>query len=198
MIRHAQEDGTTERARPTDAATEEALGVILELLRTRTDRDLSRYKRATLLRRIRRRMEAAGHVDFTSYIASFDQNPAELQALAADLLIHVTSFFRDRAAYEALAKHVISKIVREHPSETPLRAWTPGCSTGEEAYSLAILFFEEFAAQKRKLKLQIFASDVSSDTVAFAATASIRRRSPARCLRSGSPVSSPGKSAAIA
>ncbi len=88
--------------------------------------------------------------------------------LAKDLLINVTSFFRDSKAFELLAEEVIPDLVHRHTSDRPLRIWVAGCSTGEETYSLAMLFLEEIAAAKRNIKLQVFASDVDEDAVALA------------------------------
>src|SRR5207302_6580878 len=85
-----------------------------------------------------------------------------------DLLINVTSFFRDPKAFELLAREVIPDLVHRQPLDRPLRFWLAGCSTGQETYSLAMLFFEEIAAAKRNIKLQVFASDVDEDAVAVA------------------------------
>ncbi|HKM73924.1 MAG TPA: CheR family methyltransferase [Stellaceae bacterium] len=90
----------------------------------------------------------------------------ELEQLAKDFLIHVTSFFRDPGAFEGLARTVIPDLV-QHAEDRPIRVWVPGCSTGEEAFSLAMLFLEEFAAAKRAVKLQIFASDIGADALDF-------------------------------
>ncbi|MGB9646851.1 MAG: CheR family methyltransferase, partial [Stellaceae bacterium] len=92
----------------------------------------------------------------------------ELELLAKDLLINVTSFFRDSSAFEFLAKEVIPDLVHRHSLDRPLRIWVAGCSTGEETYSLAILLLEAIAAGKRNIKLQVFASDVDEDAVALA------------------------------
>jgi len=88
--------------------------------------------------------------------------------LAKDLLINVTSFFRDSKAFEVLAEEVIPDLVHRHPSDRPLRIWVAGCSTGEETYSLAMLFLERSRRAKRNIKLQVFASDVDEDAVAVA------------------------------
>ena len=96
------------------------------------------------------------------------ENPAELELLAKDLLINVTSFFRDPKAFEFLAEEVIPDLVRRHPPDRPLRIWVAGCSSGEETYSLAMLFLEEISAAKRNIRLQVFASDVDEDAVALA------------------------------
>ena len=93
---------------------------------------------------------------------------SELDLLAKDLLINVTSFFRDPKVFDLLAKKIIPDLVRSHPADQPLRIWIAGCSTGEETYSLAMLFREQIAAAESNVKLQIFASDVDPDAVASA------------------------------
>ena len=94
--------------------------------------------------------------------------PNERDQLSRDLLINVTGFFRDAAVFDFLAKSVIPDLVRDHPLDRPLRIWVAGCSSGEETYSLAMLFREQIDASKRDVKLQIFASDVDPDAVASA------------------------------
>ncbi len=141
---------------------------IVDLLRRKTAHDFALYKPGTLLRRIERRMTLAGADDSARYLDMLRQNPAELELLAKELLINVTSFFRDPKAFELLAEEVIPDLVRRHPADRPLRTWVAGCSTGEETYSLAMLFLEEIAAAKRNIKLQVFASDVDEDAVALA------------------------------
>jgi two-component system CheB/CheR fusion protein len=169
LISYAQHPYVTvdRKAVPRDDETDKSLAAIVNLLRSRTSHDFSRYKQSTLLRRISRRMAAAGIEDLEGYFKALRKDGRELDLLAKDLFVHVTSFFRDPTAYEALAKAVIPELVRQHVGNRPIRIWVPGCSTGEEAYSLAMLFFEEFAAVKRNLKLQIFASDASADAVAY-------------------------------
>ncbi len=160
--------------RPSDAeqaAHEGAEGRFLEILglvRTKTGQDFSLYKAGTLTRRIERRMAMAGITETASYIDKLNAEPSELDSLAHDLLINVTEFFRDAAAFQALAESVIPEMVASQPQDRPLRIWTPGCSTGEEAYGLAILFLEAIAVSKRALKLQVFASDVDPHAIAFA------------------------------
>ena len=169
LIRYAHHPYVTAGgpAIPSEDDEDQALADIIELLRTRTLRDFTRYRRATLLRRIRRRMAAAGIQRIADYIATLRQDTRELELLAKDFLIHVTSFFRDPAAFEGLAKTILPGLVGR-AEDQPIRVWVPGCSTGEEAYSLAIMFIEEFAAQKRGVKFQIFASDISEEALAFA------------------------------
>ena len=113
-------------------------------------------------------MALAAVDDSGRYLDMLRQDSGELELLAKDLLINVTSFFRDPKAFELLAKEVIPDLVHRHPSDRPLRIWVAGCSTGEETYSLAMLFLEETAAAKRNIKLQVFASDVDEDAVALA------------------------------
>ena len=148
--------------------TENRLLQILDLVRRKTRQDFSLYKKGTLERRIERRMAMAAIADPGRYIERLQSDPAELDRLSHDLLINVTEFFRDAAAFEVLEASVIPDIVAEQPLDHPLRIWVPGCSTGEEAYSLAILFLEAIEASRRKIKLQVFASDVDTNSVAFA------------------------------
>ena len=145
------------------------LAEIVDLLCTKTSHDFSLYKPGTLLRRIERRMALAGADDSGGYLGRLRQDPGELELLAKDLLINVTSFFRDSSAFEFLVNEVIPDLVhRQVPLDRPLRVWVAGCSTGEETYSLAMLFLEEIAAAKRNIKLQVFASDVDEEAVALA------------------------------
>ena len=152
---------------PTDYPPDR-LAEIINLVRTKTSHDFALYKPGTLSRRIERRMALAGIDDSRRYLDMLRENPAELELLAKDLLINVTSFFRDPKAFELLAQEVIPDLVRRHPPDRPLRIWVAGCSTGEETYSLAMLFLEEITAAKRNIKLQVFASDVDEDAVALA------------------------------
>ena len=113
-------------------------------------------------------MAMAGIEDANRYLDLLTQDQAELQRLADDLLINVTRFFRDAAAFELLAEKIVPEFVRAQPPDRLIRIWVAGCSTGEEAYSIAMLFLEEIATAQRNMKLQIFATDVDEDAVAFA------------------------------
>ncbi len=144
------------------------LGPVIDLLRTRTAHDFTFYKRGTLRRRIERRMMTAAIADGGRYFDILGKDPDELELLAKDVLINVTSFFRDPKAFELLAEQIVPDLVRRHQPDHPLRIWVAGCSTGEETYSLAMLFVEEIAATKLKVALQVFASDVDADALAFA------------------------------
>jgi two-component system CheB/CheR fusion protein len=150
---------------------------IIALLRERLGHDFSLYKPGTLLRRIERRIGLAGPstsgsgsgpAGMADYLKRLQDDAQELDLLAKDLLINVTSFFRDPQVFDYLAESVIPALVRDCKPGQPLRIWTAGCSTGEETYSLAMLLREEIDAQKVNIKLQIFASDLDSEAVATA------------------------------
>ncbi|MBN8915394.1 MAG: response regulator [Rhizobiales bacterium] len=159
------------RARqPADAPAPSALARIVALLRASTAFDFTLYKPGTLQRRTERRMALAamGTGEMDRYLEVLRKDPVELDLLAKDLLINVTGFFRDPEVFMALEEKIIPDLVRDHPPGRPLRVWVPACSTGEEAYSLAMLFFEAIAALKRSVHVQVFASDVDPDAVAKA------------------------------
>ena len=151
-------------------STPKWLPEIIELLHTTTGHDFRLYKSGTLQRRIERRMAmAAIETDgMERYLEALRSNPDELELLASDLLINVTSFFRDRQAFDLLAETIVPDLVQRQSSDQPLRIWIAGCSTGEETYSLAMLFREAITAAKSNVKLQVFASDIDSDAVASA------------------------------
>ena len=141
---------------------------IVDLLRKKTAHDFSLYKPGTLERRVERRMAMAGIGSAKDYLAWLVRDPAELDLLSQDMLINVTGFFRDAAVFDFLAISAIPDLVRDHPSDRPLRIWVAGCSSGEETYSIAMLFREAIDASDRDLKLQIFASDVDPEAIAIA------------------------------
>ena len=142
----------------------------IDLLRARTAHDFRLYKPGTLQRRIERRMAMAGVAasDAARYLDTLRSDAAELNRLATDLLINVTSFFRDPKVFDLLAAKIIPDLVKDRGPDQPLRVWIAGCSTGEETYSLAMLFHEAIAATGRNVKLQVFASDIDPDAVAGA------------------------------
>jgi two-component system CheB/CheR fusion protein len=143
---------------------------IVELLRTTTVHDFTRYKAGTLRRRVQRRMALASLKpdEMQRYFDRLRTDASERDLLAKDLLINVTSFFRDPTVFATLSETVIPELVRGHLADRPLRIWVAGCSTGEETYSIAILFLEQISLAKRPIKLQVFASDVDADAVAVA------------------------------
>nr|MBW4056666.1 PAS domain-containing protein [Pseudomonadota bacterium] len=155
----------------TDLALEEkdksALEKVLILLRARTGQDFSLYKKNTVYRRIERRMSIHQIDKIISYVRYLQENPQEVELLFKELLIGVTSFFRDPEAWEHLQKEALPTLLEERPVGGILRAWSAGCSTGEEAYSLAIAFKEtlEQVRPKESFSLQIFATDLDRDAI---------------------------------
>ena len=148
--------------------TENALKKIFVLLRAQTGHDFSLYKPGTILRRIGRRMAVQQVETIEEYVRCLQQTPAELELLFRDLLIGVTSFFRNPAAFKALEEQVIPMLFDGRPENAVVRAWVPGCSTGEEAYSIAILMCERMEAMKQFFNVQVFASDIDNQAIAFA------------------------------
>ncbi|WP_246091576.1 chemotaxis protein CheB [Aliirhizobium smilacinae] len=143
---------------------------IVALLRSRVGHDFSAYKRATVMRRVIRRMQVCRAKSLADYADYLTTTPEEAQNLFSDLLISVTMFFRDEHAFEALARQAIRPLITafEAESDDSLRVWVVGCATGEEAYSIAILLHEEMARQDVKIPLQIFATDLDEAALALA------------------------------
>ena len=151
----------------------EALEHILAHLHQHTRHDFSLYKPSTLTRRVERRMAVHGVADMEVYAALLAGNAAELELLFREMLIGVTRFFRDTPAWQELQQLALPELLaRSTAEQRPLRAWVAGCSTGEEAYSLAMALVEVAEAQEMggTLALQIFATDLSADAIAFART----------------------------
>ena len=137
------------------------------LLRGRTSHDFSLYKKSTIYRRIERRMGIHAIDSISTYAKFLQENPQELDLLFKELLIGVTNFFRDPESWEQLAKEVLPELITSRPEGGALRAWVAGCSTGEEAFSLAITFKEVLAALQptASFTLQIFATDLDQDAI---------------------------------
>jgi two-component system, chemotaxis family, CheB/CheR fusion protein len=147
---------------------ESSLKKIFILLRTQTGHDFSQYKPNTICRRIERRMAVHQIKNIESYLKHLQQTPIEVEALFRDLLIGVTNFFRDPEAFEVLEQQVIPKLFEHKQTGAVVRVWCTGCSTGEEAYSLAILLQEHLEALKKNIKVQLFATDIDSRAIAAA------------------------------
>ncbi len=141
---------------------------IFVLLRAQTGHDFSQYKPSTIHRRIERRMAVHQIETMDSYVKYLQQAPVEVQALFNDLLIGVTNFFRDPDAFAALETTVIHKLFEDKAAGATVRVWCAGCSTGEEAYSIAILLQERLEALKASYKVQLFATDIDSRAIAAA------------------------------
>jgi two-component system, chemotaxis family, CheB/CheR fusion protein len=152
-----------------EAKDKSALDKIIILLRTHTGNDFSLYKKNTLYRRIERRMGVHKIDKIASYIPFLQENPKEIEILFKELLIGVTNFFREPAAWEKLCHAILPEIIVNLPAGSNLRAWVAGCSTGEEAYTLAIIFKEALeTTTHRNVSLQIFATDLDNDAIEIA------------------------------
>ncbi|WP_291855380.1 CheR family methyltransferase, partial [Marinilabilia sp.] len=147
-----------------------AFDKIIILLRTHTGNDFSLYKKNTIYRRVERRMGIHKIEGIFSYVHYLQENPEEVHILFKELMIGVTNFFRDAPVWEKLKEKEIPALIENMKPNTQLRAWIPGCSTGEEAYSFAILFKEvlEKIQPKSRISLQIFASDIDNDAIDIA------------------------------
>ena len=153
---------------PVQPKMENALKRIFILLRAKTGHDFSQYKPNTINRRIERRMAVHQVEGVDSYVRYLQQTPVEVEALFRDLLIGVTNFFRDPDAFKLLEEQVIPKLFENKPAGSVIRVWVAGCSTGEEAYSIAILLQERMDQLKGGCKVQVFATDIDSRAVAVA------------------------------
>ncbi len=130
------------------------------LVRSRTGHDSSSYKRSTVHRRVERRMSVHGFDRPRDYLAFMHGNSTEARALFSELLISVTSFFRDHEAFDTLKQEVLRKIVQTLPDHYELRVWVPACATGEEAYSVAILLWETMRELDRRFDARVFGTDL--------------------------------------
>jgi two-component system CheB/CheR fusion protein len=169
LVRYVQHaylnSGTRIEAAPEAA---DHLLEVLALLRTRTKFDFRCYRKKMLSRRIERRM-GLNHFDgIPEYLAFLRDHPEELQQLVKDLFISVTSFFRDPEAFQQLADQVIAPLVQSKKDDTVIRVWVPGCATGEEPYSIAMLLLEQLASAHKNCRVQIFATDVDKDALEVA------------------------------
>ncbi len=155
---------------PTDPVPkpENALRKIFILLRAQTSHDFSQYKLSTINRRIERRMAIHQIASLNEYVKYLQQTTAEVEALFRDLLIGVTNFFRDPEAFQEIEERIIPRLFANISPDGLVRVWCPGCSTGEEAYSLAILLAERQEAMKLSFKVQVFATDIDSQAIAAA------------------------------
>ncbi|MBA1272284.1 CheR family methyltransferase [Stutzerimonas azotifigens] len=158
--------------RPLAKSIDLALRDILTLLRTRTGHDFRHYKQATVLRRIERRMQVNAVRDMPAYATFLHENVDETPALLDDMLIGVTNFFRDREAFEALERDVMpdlfDRVTARDPEEREVRIWSAACSTGEEAYSLAMLLSEQAHLKNSDATLHVFATDIDERALEIA------------------------------
>ncbi|MES2637091.1 MAG: chemotaxis protein CheB [Pseudomonadota bacterium] len=153
---------------PTTHNTASTLKKIFILLRAQTGHDFSQYKPSTINRRIERRMAVHQVDSIDNYVKFLQQAPAEIEALFRDFLIGVTRFFRDAEAFQLLEKQIIPALFKDKPAGSTIRVWSTGCSTGEEAYSIAILLQEHIELTKKNYTVQLFATDIDSRAIATA------------------------------
>ncbi len=172
---------------PIVSETSDHLQQILTLLQSQTKYDFRSYRQAMVLRRIQRRMQLIGAADLSAYFSLLQQRPTEATALYKDLLISVTAFFRDTEAFRVLEHDIVPILVERCSPGGAIRVWVPGCATGEEAYSIAMLLLEAIAPEAgdnssdaapvdlavtapapRRIRVQIFASDIDDEAIAFA------------------------------
>ncbi len=158
LVQHDIEDDTKDQS---------SLEKIIILLRSFTGNDFSQYKKSTMYRRIERRMGVHKIDKIATYVNLLQENPKEGEILFKELMIGVTNFFRDSKVWEKLEQEIIPAMIDKQQENTVLRAWVPACSSGEEAYSLAIVFKEALAKinPRKNISLQIFATDLDADAV---------------------------------
>ncbi|GHA62159.1 chemotaxis protein CheB [Pontibacter akesuensis] len=147
---------------------EAILNEILDLICSQTKTDFTNYKRPTIERRLSKRMEVVQVKNLAGYLSYLRENPTEVKILSQEFLIGVTRFFRDNEAFEVLEKEVIPAILAKKDPEESIKVWVAACSTGEEAYSLAMLFQEHCRKTGAEAKVKIFATDIDSRAISFA------------------------------
>jgi two-component system, chemotaxis family, CheB/CheR fusion protein len=180
------EEESAPRVRGQDLPEEErGFQQILRVLRRGTGVDYTAYKPTTLKRRILRRMALAQLESEASYLSYLSDHPAEAEALYQDLLIGVTSFFREPSSLALLAREVFPRLVETKSALAPIRVWVPGCSTGEEVYSLAICLLEFLAEREQPLPIQFYGTDLNAQAIERARTGryaqdTVEHLSPAR------------------
>jgi two-component system CheB/CheR fusion protein len=184
--------------RPPRGVAEDSLRELLALLRAHTRHDFANYKRSTLLRRIERRLQVTECEDIPAYLEHVRRRPEELQGLLRDLLISVTNFFRDPEAFGRLESEIAPRLFAGKGAGDQIRVWVPGCATGEEAYSLAMMLAEHADSLTAPPAIQVFATDIDDDALAHGRGASTRAPSRPTCRTSGSGTSSSGRDSTTA
>jgi two-component system CheB/CheR fusion protein len=154
-----------DRSKEEHIEAPDQINAVLAVLRAHSKYDFRCYRKRMLVRRVERRM-GLNHLDKPdAYLAFLREHPDEIKHLSRDLLISVTSFFRDPEAYKVLQSEVVVPLVESKQSDDPIRVWVPGCATGEEPYSIAMLLLDEMAKQQKACRLQIFATDVDEEVL---------------------------------
>ncbi len=153
---------------PPEGKVPDAMKKIFVILRNATGHDFSSYKKNTVYRRIERRMNMHQIKNISTYVRFFQESPKEINSLFKEMLIGVTGFFRDSEAFEKLKRDIIPVLLDKKPVDYQIRVWVPGCSTGEEAYSVAICLREYIESAKLHCGVQVFATDIDSDAIDIA------------------------------
>ena len=153
---------------PIIPAATSAFNRIMMLLRSRTGNDFSLYKKRTILRRLERQLNVHSMEDLDTYVRYLQDHPEEVRLLAKEFLINVTSFFRDPGAFAVLKEDILPQLGAGKPENYTFRIWVPGCSTGEEAYSIAIVLREHMDATGREFKVQVYGTDIDEGSIAKA------------------------------
>ena len=154
------------------AGLDESFEALLRYLRDARGFDFTGYKRTSLMRRVRHRMSQAGHESFEEYLDVLQASSDEFSVLFNTILINVTAFFRDPASWDYIASDVIPRILAERAPNDPIRVWSAGCASGQEAYTLAILLAEALGPDEFRQRVKIYATDVDDDALTEARTAS--------------------------
>ncbi len=155
-----------------DGTTDEAFEALLRYLRDSRGFDFTGYKRTSLMRRVRHRMDRAGYSSFEDYLDFLQASSDEFAALFNTILINVTAFFRDPDAWEYISSEVIPRMLAERGPSDPIRVWSAGCASGEEAYTLAILLAEALGPEAFRHRVKIYATDIDEDALTEARAAS--------------------------
>ncbi|MGN6368513.1 MAG: CheR family methyltransferase [Phycisphaerae bacterium] len=153
------------QSKPDPVAPGAEMQRIFTLLRNASGVDFTHYKQPTIRRRLQRRMVLRKAQSLRQYLEYLQANPAEVNALYQDILIHVTRFFREPESFEVLQNKILPKLTEKRLNESPIRVWVPGCSTGEEPYSIAIAIIEHLGEQANACPVQVFATDVSDAAI---------------------------------
>ena len=156
---------SSEATPPVARQKAEPMSYLFHLLRKSFGVDFAAYKAATIGRRIRRRMALHGINDIAEYVRHVGENGDELRTLFHDMFIGVTGFFREPEAFEALKKEIFPRLYKDRPADAPIRVWVPGCSTGEEVYSLAIALLEFRQVRGNNISIQLFGTDVNEEAI---------------------------------
>ena len=159
-----------------DEANDESFEALLHYMRDSRGFDFTGYKRASLIRRVRHRMDQAGYATYEEYLDALQASSEEFAALFNTILINVTSFFRDPEAWQVIQNDVIPRLLAERSPGEPIRVWSAGCASGQEAYTLAILLAEALGRDEYRQRLKIYATDVDEEALAEARTASYDAR----------------------